>query len=162
MDLKTTNRFCCTQQCTGGNLKYMTKITINLNNITYDAVQSGLYFSVTIQIFAPATQAKWKFISSIICGTVKYAEIVIPTLQSVYDILNSDSWNNTHQLLCCGCWLLLCLCFHKPKHSWEKGGNSSLPRTFQFPRGYPQATQAQLTCTLASLDENTSIDVDIT
>lgn len=50
MDLKTTNHFCCTQQCTGGNLKYMTKITINLNNITYDAVQSGLYFTVTIQM----------------------------------------------------------------------------------------------------------------
>lgn len=49
MDLKTTNHFCCTQQCTGGNLKYMTKITIKLNN-TYDAVQSGLYFSVTIQM----------------------------------------------------------------------------------------------------------------
>ena len=58
MDLKATNHFRCTQQCTGGNLKYMTKITINLNNITYDAVQSGLYFSVTIEIFAPATQAK--------------------------------------------------------------------------------------------------------
>ena len=91
---------------------------------------------------------------------------MVSTLQSVYDILTL-----TVEIIHINYFVVVADCCYAyvsiNQSTVERRGNSSLPRmllprTSQFLRGYPQATQAQLTCTLASLDENTSMDVDIT